>query len=607
MPKRGGAWDLWLTGLGIILLINLALKIVYFSGLSQADDFSYGVYSFTLFKGLWPWNMQIDFRMLRFGLMFPTALAFLALPPTEVSAVLFPTVISLGTVVLVFLIGRKLYGSAAGLIAALSLSLFPGDIIYGTMLLPDIVAPFMLAVAVLAFLNAEDGADNTARWWYLLAGFMTFLAFITRENSYYFALFFLPYAFNAKRWRRGLYMIGAGFVVPVLLLYTFYWFRTGDFLYNVHLAEAARDPLVASGYIPPNAVNRFTQLLYMFPVLIGDHTRFVSSLFGLTFYAGVPCLLYTTARAVTKKHYRELIAPWWFLAVYLFLEFGSLSFTDYQMMKKLPRFLLTLTPAMALGYGVAIADALGIAGERRLRLNIFRKKWLRLLLVAVVIAPVLFYSWKAVSYQDSSLEANMAQFRWGRDTIGDISGEPVYTTGGWWPNKLGFYLLPSVEYAVMNGSDNDMIRDLKVETDGNRLAGSIVLIDRKHFTGQNDLGIRHSYDDFGWYVLDPPDSWAMLGFDYGVEIFHVPSDWTAVEPDGRALAQGAVLHALEIGDPMLFLYMLHPDTVNNLTEQRFMTLYNSFLQVSPETRRRYLDDQAELLEYEGKWKYNLIQ
>lgn len=607
MPKRSGAWDPWLTGLGIVLLINLALKIVYFSGLSQADDFSYGVYSFTLFRGLWPWNMQIDFRMLRFGLMFPTALVFLVLPPTEVTAVLFPMLISLGTVTLVFVIGRRLYGPAAGLAAALMIALFPGDIIYGTMLLPDIVVPFLLAAAVLAWLYAEDAGDRTAKWWYLLAGFLTFVAFITRENSYYFALFFAPFAFDARRWRRGLYMVGAGFAVPVLLLYTFYWFRTGDFLYNVHLAEAARDPLVASGYIPPNALNRFTQLFYMLPAMTGDHTRFVSSLFGVTFYVGVPSLIFVTARAAVKKRYRELIVPWWFLAVYLFLEFGTLSFSDYQMMKKLPRFLLTLTPAMAIACGVALVDALGIDSVKRFRADLFRKNWPRGVLTAFVLAPVLFYSWKAVSYQDASIEANMAKFRWGRDTIGDISGVPVYTTGGWWPNKLAFYLLPDTGYAVMNGAENDMIRDLKSETDPNRLDGSVLVIDRTHFTGENDLRIQHSYDDFGWYVLDPPDAWTLLGRDYRVEIYRIPGDWKPVEPDGKELARGTLLHALDIVDPMLFLYMLHPDTVQNLTAERFRTLFNSFLQVSPEARRRYLDDQAELLEYNGKWKFQFIQ
>ena len=346
-----------------IIAVNAFLKWRFFCGLVQADDFSYGVYSYTMFKGIWPWNMDMDFRMLRMGLMFPVSMVFMILPPTEFSAVLFPMLASFGTLVMVYLIGKKLYGPNAGIFGALVIATFPADVIFGTMILPDILVPFYLSAAVWMFLNAGSGEGLKQKVWYALTGFFVFLAFVTRENSYYFMLFFLPFAFNPKRWKQGLYLIGLGFALPITALYGMYYLKTGDFLFNVHLATHARDPQIASGYIPPNSVNWLTQLKYMLPVMNPVRRNFLSPMYGMTFYAGIPCMIYTAAVAYRKNDYKRLIIPWWFLIGYLFLEFGTISFSHYQLMKKLPRFLLMVTPAMAIGCGVVMNEALGFGAR----------------------------------------------------------------------------------------------------------------------------------------------------------------------------------------------------------------------------------------------------
>ena len=138
---------------------------------------------------------------------------------------LYTLVLSFGVIVIVNNIGRKVAGPAAGGFAALAMALMPGNVRFGTVLLPDIVAQFFIAAAVWMFLIAEDAEGKKALVRYALAGLMLFLAFNARENSYYFALFFLPFAFNRERWKRGLYMTGVGFVLPVVLLYILYWVK----------------------------------------------------------------------------------------------------------------------------------------------------------------------------------------------------------------------------------------------------------------------------------------------------------------------------------------------------------------------------------------------
>lgn len=621
--KRDGAL-VWWALLGIFAL-NAILKWRFFSGLTQADDFSYVVYAFSLFRIPLPWDMAIDFRLFRMALIFPVALLFRVFPPKELVALACPMFASFATIGLTFLIGRRLYGVAAGLFAAFALATFPGDVVYGTMLLPDVLAPFYMALSVWAFLAAED-SKNRSMWWYFAAGVAAFLAFNSRENSYYFALFFLPFAFSAARWKRGLWMTGAGFLLPLVLLYGLYAAKTGDFLYNLHLAETQRDPLIASGYIPPNSVNRFTCFYYMFPLfreIPGRETQFASSLFGFTFYLGVPFLLYSAVRGWISRDRRWLVAPWWFLLGYAYIEFGSVSFTSYQIMLKLPRFLLTVTPALALGYGVVLADAFGFGWRAPATVQIAAKDgrkpkaaekpapvksrlpWylpVTATLAVLAMAFVLFTSYRTMARQHDAINANMRPYRWANGILQNRARKPIYGTGGWWNNKLSFYMMPDIRFADMSWHRSSMLRDLKAVKDPAELRDAYIVLDRTNFSGQNDLRVKHDYADFGSWALLPPKEWKLLGAEYGTEIYEVPADWTYTEPDSRTLARESLLFAAKAKDFMLFYSNLHPDFLAKLTEDQFWGLFGIMGDEKEPKRSMLLNSYLEYRDFNGKTK-----
>ncbi|HUT63144.1 MAG TPA: hypothetical protein VMZ04_04220, partial [Anaerolineae bacterium] len=132
MQKKTNFINPYNAALIFIFILNAFLKWRFFCGLVQADDFSYGVYSFTMFRLPLPWDMSMDFRVLRLALLMPVAFLFLFLPPGELTAVLYPLAVSFGTVLMVYLISRKLYGVYAGLFAAFVIATFPADVIFGT-------------------------------------------------------------------------------------------------------------------------------------------------------------------------------------------------------------------------------------------------------------------------------------------------------------------------------------------------------------------------------------------------------------------------------------------------------------------------------------------
>ncbi|MFC1606825.1 ArnT family glycosyltransferase [Candidatus Latescibacterota bacterium] len=607
LKRKNRITDPYLVALAVILAVNALLKWRFFTGLVQADDFSYGVYSYTMFRDIWPWSTDMDFRMLRLGLMLPVRMIFAVLPPTEFVAVLYPMAVSFATIVFTFLIGRRLYGPNAGILGAFVLATLPGDVIFGTMLLPDVVVPFYLSVAVWLFLRAEDRTGGASMVHYALTGLFVFAAFVSRENSYYFFLLFLPFAFNVDRWKRGLYMIGVGFTLPLIVVYGVYFMKTGDFLFNVHLATAARDSQIASGYIPKNEINMFTQFYYMFPVFRGDG-RFLSGMFGMTFYIGLPCVVYTAVKSQRKGDRIGFIAPLWFILVYLFLEFGTLSFSQYQVMKKLPRFLLTLTPAMAISCGVVLNDALGLGAKVLRKANDIKIRWLTAIPGLVVLVAVLVTSYWAASLQDTSRDANMEQFRWAyREVFKDRLAKPLYGTGGWWANKLSFYFLPDVRFADINGRRSEMFHDLKEVKNPEELSGAYVLIDRKHFTGQNDLRIQHSYDDFDFYVLLPPKDWTLIGTGYGVDIYEVPENWIYSKPFGKMAIRYAFDEALQKNDPIRFFYCLHPSFVERLDRDTFYGLLSQLTGMRADEREVYLDQNLQYANHDGKWRVHFAE
>jgi len=326
-------------------------------------------------------------------------------------------------------------------------------------------------------------------------------------------------------------------------------------------------------------------------------------LYGLAFFLGVPGLLYSVLKSVRMRRWTFLLAPWWFLISYLFLEFGTISFQNYQMMKKLPRFLLILTPAIALGYGVFLSDIFNVV-----RKKIKKAKKLTIgiipgtVLIGILLILQMYSLFGVVILRERSMKANMAKFRWGYyEVLKNKPRKPVYITGGWWLNKLSFFFLPDIRYADVTWDRSDMLRDLKEVKNPSELAGSYIILDRSHFNGNNDLRVRHSYDSFGNYIQLPPPEWKLLGNGNEVEIYEVPEGWEYNEPDGRKIALGAFRHAIEMDDLMLAFYNLHPDFISSLTRDQFWNFITSVKKLS-QSQSQKLYENVQYKESKGKWK-----
>ena len=142
-----------LYGLLLILAVALSLRIVFFLGLCVADDFAYCGFVDKILDEEPYFTPGSEFRSLRWPVILPVVLSFWLFGQSEVAAVWGSFAYSLGGILVLFLIGRRLFGDRVGLYSAMLMAVFPGDVLYATKLMPDIAISFYMGLAVLFFIE----------------------------------------------------------------------------------------------------------------------------------------------------------------------------------------------------------------------------------------------------------------------------------------------------------------------------------------------------------------------------------------------------------------------------------------------------------------------
>jgi len=344
----------WAAPLAIVLLAAL-IRWHFFVGFGvTGDDFIYAGMSDGLARRGWP---AVDLRYgvnYRLGLSVPLALLFRTFGASDLAYVIYPLLASLVGIVLVFVLGRRLFGSTVGLTAAFLVATCPFDAVFASSMTIDVITSCLTAITVLAFLAARESSVARCVAYALIGAAATLVAYMIKEP----AVYVLPVlgVLTLTRIRdRGVVLrdvVFGGLVAAGLAatLAADFW-ATGDALNRVHVQWPQSG--AASGPV------RETLLLY--PRWVWLRTPEGTMPFGYLFYALVPALLYLPVRRPARAHVPLL----WLLVLVLLLEF-------------LPKDLhpLTLSPRYARYAHAWIAPAslvvaVALDGVRRWRRGVF--------------------------------------------------------------------------------------------------------------------------------------------------------------------------------------------------------------------------------------------
>jgi len=245
--------EIWLV---FILVFAFALRLNFFIGLNLNDDLTYVNTAHDIIRGKFNFNAWIF--AVRHMMNFPIAFFFFILGISDFSAALWPLLTSIGSIVIAYYIGKKIFDVKVGLLSAFLLSIFPVDVAYATTIVPDIPVAFFMGLSVYLFLLGEKGKNTM---YYFLSGTAIGLAWLVKSLALLILPFFVAYfildkvGLGLKTTRRKVspkeyksVQCLAAVVIILFLLSLIYAFYTGRTTKPTSsLLEVINPPIVENG------------------------------------------------------------------------------------------------------------------------------------------------------------------------------------------------------------------------------------------------------------------------------------------------------------------------------------------------------------------------
>ncbi len=372
-----------ITYLIIILVIAIVLRVVFYTGVNFNDDLVYLNFAHDITQGRFhPHPYIFATRLL---MQYPIAFFFLLFGVSEFSATLYMLLASLATIILTYLIGRELFNNQTGLLAALLLAFLPLDIIYSTTITPDVPTAFYLALSVYLFIIGNKKSNKLLQY---SSGIAIGLAWLVKNLAIIYVLLFIGYFIlelikKKDRFFRTLkpYLFVASGLISILIIegiiysslgYSFLTvFEVNNEHYTTTLLGVNRD----LRYYPAQLFNYDS---------LGKYFHYI----GYYFYFS----LLSIALILLKKRKEAYILIIWLLPMTLFLQYGSMSITQYLLIQRIYRFLTIISVPMCLLIAYYIAN-----------INFKLDRLIKPSLIIILLVTSLVYTYNAHVYLYKSM------------------------------------------------------------------------------------------------------------------------------------------------------------------------------------------------------------
>ncbi len=240
----------FLIGLAVagILALGLAFRAGALDLPLDRDEGAYGYIGANLASGTIPYRDAFDHKPPGVYVFY----AFASLGPDKVTAVRLATDILFAvSLLLIFTISARIYGRAAGLVAALAWAALGNSfrIEAARANTEQIMVPFLL----LAVWSFQKGLGKSSPYWLLASGFASGIALLIKQVAVLPALVLLGFlvlrAISQRNWRRSTVEIGAataGAAIPVLA--TVIYFGAAGALDDLYFAVVQYNSMYVRAY-----------------------------------------------------------------------------------------------------------------------------------------------------------------------------------------------------------------------------------------------------------------------------------------------------------------------------------------------------------------------
>ncbi len=291
--------------MAIVFSVAIIVRICFFIGFGLGDDPIYvGVVNYMMNYGYPSLNYGMNYRI---GLYLPVFLFFKIFGINDISFVLYPLLASLGSIIVIYFIGKELFGKETGIIAAGLMAFCPFDAVFASTMTIDIMTSFFTALSFLLFLKGHNDKGWKYILYFVLASMTMFYNYMIKiPTVLILCCFAIITLINIRSFKRHIVFYGS---FSILLLSSFFadYCLTGKFLnyWHTELTQSGR----AIGPYWYVLLEYFRWMFYR----IGDGTL----LFGYFYHALIPALLYIGVRRL-KCSYPVII---WVLIIFILLEF----------------------------------------------------------------------------------------------------------------------------------------------------------------------------------------------------------------------------------------------------------------------------------------------
>ena len=409
--------------LGTILIIALAIRALFFSGVFATDDFNYLRHAAQIWKGHFDLESIQFYHGTRFLIFVPISFFFALFGVSEITAVLWPLTASLCTIALIFRIGCILHSREAGLYAALLAAALPIMVKEATWIVPGTIIGLVSAVSILLFIQASEASKK--RWpRFFLSGAVFALMPYAGQLGFALAVFFpLAFLFYKRRPILSYWPFIAGIAAVLSAGALFQWLQTGNPLAGMtvtqNILSTEIHPFRPFYYIKLLVRPIYSQGGLIYLVLIGIITAFFSRKRGI------------------------ILAASWFVTTWLVIEFASSSLAEYRPLFKMGRYIIVLTIPAVLLSGMGIAELHGLASRIK---PVWRFSLGGSLIPALVLAA--FFGSSIYYLQKFGLRKReqREKIRIVGEYVRKWEGKTIYVTHWLWNTRVGFFMGYSENY-----------------------------------------------------------------------------------------------------------------------------------------------------------------
>ncbi len=338
------------------VIFGFFLRRALFIGMSWSDDYDYAQLAVMIIEGRFnPVDVgTYNLYAWRFAMIYPLALFFKVFNSTsEHVATLWPIIASLGTSVVLFFLGKKLFDSKTGLAAAILHLLYPSDILFATSILTETPFNFIISLSVLAFVYGE----YSTKWYIKLSLFFVsgaLLSLLLYGRPYGILILGAYGAFMLMKYIINLRYVAliAGFLCTLYVIEYLIHEQTGRWLENFAVMKRMLDPYFCPTSNIAEHLDYYRKVLfesrlhhpYMYLFIIGSTALLVPAISGN---------INPTESAAQRNNGFFII--FWLASILLYIEFGFMNFDHMTLMHKMERYLTIISAPLCLGSSVFIA------------------------------------------------------------------------------------------------------------------------------------------------------------------------------------------------------------------------------------------------------------